>query len=80
MMKFTQTGTFKENTLEELVAIEPMERIQIILLEILDYIVGFVAQEKPEIIADYVKNLTKKYQGLVEEDFLENSSGIIKKK
>jgi hypothetical protein len=27
-MKFTQTGTFKENYLEEQVTIKPMERIQ----------------------------------------------------
>jgi len=76
-MKFTQTGTFKKNSLEKLVTIKPMESIQNILLERLDYIVGFVAKERSEIITDYVKNLSEKYQELVEEDFLGKASGGI---
>ncbi|MFX1253298.1 MAG: hypothetical protein ACFFCZ_16940 [Promethearchaeota archaeon] len=78
-MKFTQTGTFKKNFLEEPVTIKPMEGIQDILLEKLDYIVGFVAKEKSDIITYYVKNLTEKYGGLVEGDFLKDSSGKIEK-
>jgi hypothetical protein len=77
-VKFTQTGTFRENTLAELVAIKPVEEIRIILLDKLDYLIGFVDREEPETIADYVKNLTEKYQGLVEEDFLGDYSGEIK--
>jgi hypothetical protein len=73
-MKFTQTGTFKKNSLDELVTIKPMERIQDIFVERLDYFIGFVAKDKPKLITDYVYNLTKKYQGLVEVDLLENSS------
>ncbi|MHA2175741.1 MAG: hypothetical protein ACXACP_05830 [Candidatus Hodarchaeales archaeon] len=73
-MKFTQTGTFKNNYLEERVTIKPMEKIQEMLLEKLDYFIGFVAKEKPELITDYVYNLTKKYQGLVEVELMENSS------
>ena len=79
-MRFTQTGTFRKNTLEELTTLKQMERIDNILLDKLDYIVRFVAKEKSEIITDYVKNLTKKYQDLVEEDFLINSSNEIAKK
>ncbi|GAH04813.1 unnamed protein product [marine sediment metagenome] len=74
-MKFTQTGTFRENTLDELTTLNINEQIDIILLDKLDYFVGFLAKEKPEKITDYIKNLTKKYQGLVEEDFLKNTSG-----
>jgi len=73
-MKFTQTGRFKENTLAEPVTINPIERIQEILLDRLDYFLGFVTAEKPEVISDYVKNLTRKYQGLVTEDFWMSSS------
>ena len=79
-MKFTQTGTFKENYLEGLVTIKPMERIQEMLLEKLDYFIGFVAKEKPKLITDYVNNLTKKYQKLVDGDLLENTSGIIEER
>jgi hypothetical protein len=73
-MKFTQTGTFKNNFLEESVTIKPTEKIQDILLERLDYFIGFIAKENPERISDYVHNLTKKYQGLVGVNLLENSS------
>jgi hypothetical protein len=78
-MKFVQTGTFKKDFLEEPVTMNPMEKAQSILFEMLDYFVGFVAKERPEIIADYVQNLMQKYQGLAEGDFLENSFEAIEK-
>lgn len=62
-MKFTQTGTFKKSTLDELTTLKPMESIQDIFLDKLDYFIGFVAKEKSEIVTDHIKNLTKKYQG-----------------
>ncbi|MHA2167729.1 MAG: hypothetical protein ACXAAT_17930, partial [Candidatus Hodarchaeales archaeon] len=61
------------------VTIKPIEKIKDILLERLDYFIGFVAKEKSELITDYVNNLTKKYQGLGEVGLLENSSEKIKK-
>lgn len=78
-MKFTQTGTFKENSLEKIIAIKPLEKIEEVLLSKLDYFIGFVAKENSEIITDYVKNLTEKYQGLVEKDFSKNSFGELEK-
>ncbi len=78
-MKFTQTGTFKEDFLEEPVTIKPMEKIEDILLNKLDYNIGFVAKEQSKIITDYVKNLTEKYQGLVDKDFSRNSSEKVEK-
>ncbi len=72
-MKFTQTGTFKEKTLEKLVTINPKESVQNIFFDRLDYFLGFATKEKPGIVTDYIENLTKKYQGLVEGDFLKNS-------
>ena len=72
-MKFTQTGTFKKNYLEESVTINPMERIQEILLDKFDYLVGFVAKEKSEFITDYVNNLTIKLQNLGTGDFVGES-------
>lgn len=75
-MKFTQTGSFKENFLEERVTIKPIDKIESILLERFDYFVGFVAKEKSKLITEYVNNLTKKYQKLVDVDLIENSSEI----
>ncbi|MHA2249583.1 MAG: hypothetical protein ACXAD7_04430 [Candidatus Kariarchaeaceae archaeon] len=69
-MEFTQTGSFRVNYLEELTTLKPTEKIQEMLLKKLDYLIGFLAKEKLEIIADFIKNLTSKFQGLVDEDFL----------
>jgi hypothetical protein len=74
LMKFTQTGTFQENTLEKSVTITPMESVQNIFFDRLDYFLEFLAQEKPEILGAYVQNLTKKYQGLAAEDYVKISS------
>jgi hypothetical protein len=49
------------------------------LLDKLDYFVGFIAKERPKIITEYVKNLIKKYQELADEDYWKDSSGEIKK-
>jgi len=72
-MKFTRTGTFQKNSLEKLVSIKPAESIDNILLERFDYFIGFVATEYPEQITKFIGNLTKKYQGLVEEDYLKSA-------
>jgi hypothetical protein len=82
-MKFIQTGTARKNYLEENVIIKPLENIEEILLSKLDYNIGFVAKEKSEKIEDYIDNLTKKYQELVEEnlskDYYEEFDQIAKK-
>jgi hypothetical protein len=78
-MKFTQTGTFKKNTLEKIIAIKPLEKIEEVLLSKLDYLIGFVAKGNSELITDYVKNLTEKYRGLVVKDFSKNSFGGFEK-
>ena len=78
-MKFIQTGTFKKDFLEKSTTIKPLESIDKMFLEKFDYFIEFITREKPAIISDYIGNLTKKYQGLVEEDFLINSSKEIQK-
>ncbi len=78
-MKFVQTGTFRENYLEEIVDFKSLENIENMFLEKLDYFIGFVSKEKPEIITKYVKNLVKKYQGLAEDNLFEKPSEKIKK-
>jgi hypothetical protein len=78
-MIFTQTGTFKKNTLEKPVTINPKESVRDIFFDRLDYFLCFVDQEKSEIVTQYVGNLTEKYQGLVTEDYLKDSSDDVKK-
>ncbi|MFX0205195.1 MAG: hypothetical protein ACFFDT_04355, partial [Candidatus Hodarchaeota archaeon] len=72
-MKFTQTGIFKENYLEEQVTIKPMERIQEMLLERFDYFIGFLTKEKSELMLNYMDNLTNKLQDLIKGDITVNS-------
>jgi hypothetical protein len=72
-MKFIQTGTFNKDFLKKPTTMKIMENIEFMLLDKLDYFIGFVAKEKPEIIANYVKNLVKKYQKLAAKDYWENS-------
>ena len=72
-MKFTQTGTFNENYLKEQVTIKPMERIQEMLLERLDYFIGFLTKEKPKLLTNYVDNLTNNFQNLIKGDITVNS-------
>ena len=61
-MKFTQTGTFNKDFLEEMTSLNLMENIHAILLDKLDYFVGFIAKKKSEIIEDYIEKLTQKFQ------------------
>lgn len=78
-MKFIQTGTFRKNYLEEPTTLNLKEKIDVILLDKLDYFIGFVAKEKSEIINEYIEILTKKYQELTEEEFWENAIKEIRK-
>jgi hypothetical protein len=77
VMKFTQTGTFQSNALDKHLPIKPMESVHEILLDRLDYFIGFVDKERPDGISDYVRKLMERYQGLVEGDYLGKPSGEI---
>jgi hypothetical protein len=73
-MKFTQTGTFQENTLDKRVTINPMERVQDIFFDRLDYFLGFLTTEKPQIMDKFGVNLTQKYQSFVGIDYWQGFS------
>ena len=73
-MKFTQTGTFKENFLEELTTLNVKENVDTILLDKLNYFLGYIAKEESDLVTDYIRNLIMKYQELAENDFSNNSS------
>jgi hypothetical protein len=71
-LKFTQTGTFKADVLEKPVSINPLEKVQDIFFDNLDYFLGFLANEKSVNINEYVNNLKVKYQRLVNRDYVED--------
>jgi len=76
-MKFTQTGTFRENSLAKLITINPKDRVGDIFLERLDTFLIFLAQEKPEIINEYISNLTQKLLSLTPETDLRTPANEI---
>lgn len=67
-MKITQTGSYKENSLDKKIAVNPQDRVENILLVSLNFFLAFLSQNRPDIISDYVAHLTKKLEGLVKDD------------
>jgi hypothetical protein len=70
-MKFIQTGTYNKDFLEEITTLNLKESISNILLDKLDYFIGFIALKKSEILADFCKNLLMKYQELSKKHYSE---------
>ena len=67
-MKFTETGTPRDNYLAEVITMNPREKVHVVLLDHLNYLVGFVAKTKPDTVDVYANSLTEKYLGLVRID------------
>ena len=65
-MKFVKTGKYREDTLERLVEIEPLEELHN-RLKRMNYYLGFVKEHKPDVFPEYVNNLVVKYQDLLED-------------
>ena len=59
-MKFVRTGEFKENALELPREILPIERAQKSALKRLNYLLGFIKEMQPDILANYVDKLKSK--------------------
>ena len=68
-MKFIQTGTYNKNFLDEYTVLNLKESISNILLDKLDYFIGFLALKKSELLDDFCRNLSKKYQELTKIDY-----------
>ena len=67
-MKFVKTGEFRPDALEIPVETNFRKATQDMTLKRLDYLLGFIIENKPEIFSNYVKKLESKYRSLTEYD------------
>lgn len=63
-MKFVKTGKYRQDTQERLVEINSLEEAQG-RFKRMDYLLGFVKEEHPEVVTEYVGNLLARYQDLL---------------
>ena len=73
-MKFVQTGTARENYLEEKIPFKLIDQIDEILIKKLDYLIGFILRKEPDNFSAYIENLTSKYHELVDVGFSKDFS------
>ncbi|MFX0090179.1 MAG: L-2-amino-thiazoline-4-carboxylic acid hydrolase [Candidatus Hodarchaeota archaeon] len=69
-MKIFRSGELMSNALEHEVEIQAYTFVKREALKRLNFILGFVADQKPSVITKYMKNLQNQYQKLVQEDFI----------
>lgn len=69
-MKVVRTGKYRQDTMERLVEIDSLEQLQN-RFKRMDYFLGFVQKQIPDVFPQYVDNLSAKYQSLLDEDRLE---------
>jgi len=66
-MKFVKTGKHREDALERLIKINPIEETQKRFTRI-NYLLGFVRERNPEVFQEYVNNLLAKYRSLLKDN------------
>ena len=66
-MKFVKTGKYRQDTLERSVEINSLEEAQN-RLKRMNYFLGFIREQNPDIFLEYINKLIAKYQGLLEDE------------
>ena len=66
-MKFVKTGKYRQDTLERIVEIDSLKEVRD-RLKRMDYFIGFVKENNPEVFPEYVSNLMVKYQNLLDDE------------
>ncbi len=66
-MKFVKTGKYRQDTLERSVEINSLEEAQN-RLKRMNYFLGFIREQNPDIFPEYINKLIAKYQGLLEDE------------
>ncbi len=67
--EFQKLGVYAPEVLEELQEIQPLEVAELSPLNRLDYLLGFIKRNKPEIFSSFVKNLELSYNSMVLTDY-----------
>ncbi len=74
-MKFVRTGELRLDALERIIERNPLEGALTSPLKRLDYLLRFIEEKKPDILLEYISNLTAKYRGMVKEDYVGDRFG-----
>jgi hypothetical protein len=69
-MKVFKTGEIKPDALEMIKDLQPYEYFTREAFNRLNFIIGFVEEQKPKIKAKFIENLIAQYKKLVKEDFV----------
>jgi len=67
LMKFVKTGKYRQDTLERSVEINSLEEAQN-RLKRMNYFLGFIREQNPDIFPEYINKLVAKYLGLLEDE------------
>lgn len=71
-MKIVKTGNYDKSDLESLQKIQPFEFMKKTSLKRLNYLLGFIKKNKPEILTSFIQNLETKLQDLTVKNHLRN--------
>ena len=66
-MKFVKTGKYREDTLDRIIEIDTLKDAKW-RLERMNYLFGFVEEQRPDDYPEYVQHLLGKYQTLLDDD------------
>ena len=69
-MEVFQTGTYDISDLNNLQEIQPLEFAKKTVLKRLNYLIGFIKKEKPEILQNYITKLNIKFVKLITDSYL----------
>ena len=72
-MKVVRTGKLNPRALEMPMEIQPIERAQKAALKRMNYLLGFLSEEYPGTLDNYVGNLKTKYRSLIVNDLVKAS-------
>ena len=73
---FQQLGFYAPETLEILEEVQPLDIVNKSSFNRLDYLLGFIEREKPEIYNDYVEKLVKSYAQIIEIDYYNDKKSL----
>ncbi|UCE11683.1 MAG: L-2-amino-thiazoline-4-carboxylic acid hydrolase [Candidatus Thorarchaeota archaeon] len=68
-MNFVRTGELRPNALEVPIEISPLEEIDRLTLKRLNHLLGFIKERKPEILREFVEELTGELLNQAKEDY-----------
>ncbi len=75
-MKVFRTGQYQISDLDRIQEIQPLEYANRTILKRLNYLIGFIKKEKPELLQSFVSKLNKKFVQFLEGSYKTEKIGI----